>query len=334
MNNCRCKINAWLKIIIILSVVLPLPLPSLCAVNLHTDKKPSFSPFHTIIKSLSINRPTIVINVDDLKKSSNAKTDDDKFFQYLKLLPTIKQGKINGLSFILLSRINQWKLALNNITLIINDFQPEKSSRWQLTGTYELQHPALKASGAISMDLELDSTKKKFNGRGKLTVTGKSAGHRYALSMPIIIDENLVLKPELSLDGHFPITSELQITLPSSDHPLWKVACSGELTDLVPIAAMLRTSKPSVVKMLPKSGQLHYRLALAGEKGFLHPPYDAKLKLRAKKMQFQSANADIAIEDTGFVLNAAMSVPRNGPGVLKMSTMLYGGPFLWHNYFW
>ncbi|MCK4378861.1 MAG: hypothetical protein KAW01_05930, partial [Deltaproteobacteria bacterium] len=319
----------------ILPVMLSLNLPFPCSAKLYPDKKSSFSSFTTIIKSLSITRPTIVINVDDLEKSSNAKTyDGDDFAQYLKLLPSIKQGKISGLSFVLLSRINKWKFVLNNLTLIINDFQSEKSSLWQLTGTYELQHPAFKASGTISMELQLDTIKKKFNGRGKLTVTGKSADHIYAFSMPIIIDENLVLKPELSLDGYSPITSELQVMLPSSDHPLWKVTCSGELTDLVPLAAMLRTDKPSTEIILPKSGQLYYRLILAGGKTFLRPPYDVSLQLKAKKFLFQSANADVAIEDIGFFLDAAMSVPRNGPGVLKMSTLLHGGPFLWHNYFW
>ncbi|MEA3240287.1 MAG: hypothetical protein U9P37_01695, partial [Pseudomonadota bacterium] len=141
-------------------------------------------------------------------------------------------------------------------------------------------------------------------------------------------------KPELSLDGHSPITSELQVILPSADHPLWKVSCSGELTDPVSLATMLRTDNPSAEMMLPKSGQLYYRLTLTGEKTFLCPPYDASLQLKAKKFQFQSANADVAIEDAGFFLDAAMSVPRNGPGVLKMSTILHGGPFLWHNYFW
>ncbi len=335
MNNCRRAISAWLKLIIILSVMLSLHLPFPCSAKPYTDKKPTFSPFTTIIKSLSITRPTIVINVDDLEKSSNTTIyDDDNFAQYLKLLPTIKQGKISGLSFVLLSRINKWKLVLNNLTLIINNFQPEKNSLWQLTATYELQHPALKAAGTISMELQLDTIKKKFNGRGGLAVTGRSSDHIYALSMPIIIDENLVLKPKLSLDGYSPITSELQVMLPTSDNPLWKVTCSGELTDLVPIAAMLRTDKPSAEIMLPKSGQLYYRLALAGGKTFLRPPYDVSLQFKAKKFQFQSANADVAIEDIGFFLDAAMSVPRNGPGILKMSTILHGSPFLWHNYFW
>jgi len=335
MNNCRRAISAWLKLIIILSVMLSLHLPFPCSAKLYPDKKSSFSPFTTIIKSLSITRPTIVINVDDLGKSSNPKTyDDGNFAQYLKLLPTIKQGKISGLCFILLSRINKWKLVLNNLTLIINDFQPEKSSLWQLTGTYELQHPALKAAGTISIELQLDTIKTKFNGRGKLTLTGKSSDHIYAFNMPIIIDEKLVLKPELSLDGYAPITTELQVILPSSAHPLWKVTCNGQLTNLVPLAAMLRTNKPSAEILLPKSGQFYYRLALAGGKTFLRPPYDVSLQLKAKKFQFQSANADVAIEDIGFFLDAAISIPRNGPGVLKMSTILHGGPFLWHNYFW
>jgi len=312
-------------------MMLHLPLP--CSATLYPDKKSSFSPFATIIKSLSIIRPTIVINVDDLKKSSDEKRDD-KFLQYLKLFPTIEQGSIRGLKIVLLSKINKWKLVLNNLTLIINDFQPEKGSRWQVTGTYELQHPALKTSGSISMELQLETIKKKFNSRGKLTVTGKFSDHVYTFSMPIIIDENLVLKPELSLDGHSPITSELQVILPSVDYPSWKVVCSGDLTDPVPLAAMLRAYKPSVERLLPKNGRLFYRLIFAGRGMFLRPPYDAKLALRAKKMQFQSANTDIAIEDAGFFLEAGLSVPKNGPGSLKVSTSLHGGPFLWHNYFW
>jgi len=312
-------------------MMLHLPLP--CSATLYPDKKSSFSSFATIIKSFSIIRPTIVINVDDLKKSSDEKTDD-KFLQYLKLFPTIEQGNIRGLKIVLLSKINKWKLALNNLTLIINDFQPEKSSRWQLTGTYELQHAVFNTSGIISMELELDSTENKFHGRGKLKMSGKSAGHSYDISMPIIIHESLILKPELSLDGHSAITSELQVVFPSPDHPSWKVVCCGKKTDLVPLAAMLRAYNPSTKILLPKNGQLYYRLVFAGEGMFLRPPCDAKLELKAKKMRFQSANADVAIEDTGFFLEAGLSVPKSGPGSLKMSTTLHGGPFLWHNYFW
>ncbi len=334
MNVCRSKIGVWLGIVIILSVLPLLSVPSLGAINPHTDKKSSFSPFHLVIKSLSINRPTIVINVDDWEKPSNAKKSTEGFGQYLKFILAIKRGKINGLSFVLLSRINKWKLVLNNLTLVINDLQPEKSCRWQLTGTCELQHPALDICGNISLELELNSAKKHFNGRGKMKITGKSADHRYVFSMPVIIGENLVLKPELSLDGHSPITSELQVMLPSSTRPLWQVGCKGELNEPEPLAAILKIVKPTAEIMLPRSGQFDYRLDLAGKKGFLRPPYDAKLKLGAKKMQFQSANADIAIEDVAFFLDASLSAPENGRGSLKISTLLHGGPFLWHNYFW
>lgn len=334
MNNCRSRIGVRLKLIIILSAVLSLQLPSPCSAKRYPDKKSSFSPLTTIIKSLSITRPTIVINLDDFKKSSDRKTDDNNFVQYLKFLPTIKQGKISGLRFVLLSKINKWQLVLNNLKLITNDCQPKKGSRWQVTGTYEFQHAAFKASGTISMELELDSEENNFHGRGKLKMSGKSAGHSYVFSLPFVINENLLMKAKLSLDGQEPVTSKIQLVFPSPDHPSWKAACSGELRDLASLAAMLQAYKPSVERLLPKNGRLFYQLNFAGRGMFLRPPYDAKLALRVPKMQFQSANSDIAIEDAGFILEAGLSVPKDGPGSLKISTSLHGGPFLWHNYFW
>jgi len=323
-----------LKTTILLFAILSLILPSRCSAKPYTEKKPSLSPFTTIIKTLSIIRPTIVINVDDLKKSSSEKTNGNQFFQYLKLFPTIEQGRINGLRIVLLSKINQWKLFLNDITLTVNSSQSGKNDLWHLTGVYELQHPVLKTSGTISMELVLAAMKNKFNGRGKLKIAGKTPDHHYTLSMPISINENLLLKPELSLDDHPCAVSELHVKLPSSAHPSWKVACRGELTNLMAIAAGLQADNPSIAKIFSESRQFHYQLLFAGKREFLQAPYDVSLQLNAEKIQFQSADAEVAIEDTGISLDAGMSVPENGPGHLKITTRFHGGPFLWHNYFW
>ena len=320
--------------IIILYLVLSLLLPSRCTAKPYANPELSFSPFNIIIKSLSIIRPEIMINVDDFKSPSHPNTDDD-FLHYLTLFPTIQQGQINGLNVMVLSKIHQWQLHLQNLSLIItHNSQAGNHTRWNLNGSYDLRYPGLKTSGSLSLELESDSGLGKFDGRGKLKIIGKSSKHHYLLDMPINMKGSLFLKPKIFLDNHLFITTVLQVLLPSATHPLWKVICNGEVKDLLPIIGMVHARTPSIAKILPKTGKFTYHLALTGKKAFFRPPYDAKFKLQAKKMQFESENSEVVLENTGFSLNAGLSVPQNGPGSLKMTTTLYGGPFLWNTYFW
>jgi len=292
--------------------------------------------FTTIIRSLSITNTTIVVDLDALKSSSGQPQGSNDFLSYLRLFPIIEQGRLDKLKIVVLSRTDKWKLVLNELKLDIDLVpRPGRGTQWHLTAAYELRHPAVTTTGSLSLELEFEIGKKHVAGRGMLTLTGQTANHRYIFTVPATFrNYNLDLRPKLAFDDFSPAASFIRAKLPAADHPSWKLECRGELMNPKLIAALLRAGGIHQMNMLPRSGQINYKLTLAGQKAFLKPPYGTSLQLKAAKLNFQATGGDLAIEDAGFVLDAAMQAPESGPGTMTIKTTLHGGPFLWRNYFW
>jgi len=325
-----------LRAVIVLPVLLSLLLPFPGFAAPETGGISTLPSFTTIIRSLSITNTTIVVDLDALKASSGQPQGSNDFLSYLRLFPIIEQGRLDKLKIIVLSRADRWKLVLNKLKLDIDLVpRPGRGTQWHLTAGYELRHPQLTTSGSLSLELEFEIGKKQLAGRGTLSMTGRTADHRYTFAVPVSARNNaLELRPELAFDDFSPVASFIRAWLPTADHPSWKVECSGELADMDLTGALLRAGDIQKTTMLPHSGQVHYDLTLAGEDAFLKPPYETLLQVKVQKLNFQAADGDLAIEDAGFTLDAAMQAPENGLGTVTVKTTLHGGPFLWRNYFW
>ena len=325
-----------LRAVIVLPVLLSLLLPFPVFAGPEAADISTLLSFTTIIRSLSVTNTTIVVDLDALKSPPEQSSGKSDFLSYLRLFPIIEQGRLDKLKIIVLSRADGWKLVLNELKLDIDLVpRPGRGTQWHLAAGYELQHPQLTTSGSFSLELEFEIGKKEFAGRGTLSLTGRTADHRYTLVVPVVVrNNNLELRPELALDDFSPTASFIRARLPAADYPTWKVECSGELADRDLTAALLRAGGIHQTTMLPRSGQVHYDLTLAGEDDFLKPPYESSLQLKAEKLNFQAADGDLAIEDAGFTLDAVVQAPASGLGTVALKTTLHGGPFLWQNYFW